>query len=92
MNLASTITGNSFSLTCLMRCAGTQQYGVALLSGSQAIVTGNVFGGGSAAVAAIHVASTFDEAAIGRRNLHGAWRRSRGPESGSRVAMLVSLG
>jgi hypothetical protein len=73
LNYASTITGNSFNITCLDRCEGTQQYGVVLFSGSQAIVTGNVFGGGSAAVAAIHVASAFNYAVIGENSFSGAF-------------------
>jgi hypothetical protein len=73
LNFGSTITGNSFNLTCLKKCDAKPQYGVTLSSGSQSIVTGNVFGGGSAAVAGIHVANTFNYATIGENSFSGAF-------------------
>jgi hypothetical protein len=68
LNYASTITGNSFNLTCLRRCERRGQYGVLLAHGAQAIVTGNVFGGASPRGTAIHIAPTFNEAAIGENS------------------------
>ena len=72
LSYASTITGNTFNLTCLKQCAGTRHHGVLLSAGAQAIVTSNVFGGVSPAGSAIQVAQTFHEAVIGENSFSPA--------------------